>query len=211
VKFGFEFRSSDLVDSWGTTRTGRYQFNTVATGNALAALLLGWTTQVDVEAGITDTHSNYFAGFVQDDWKVSRHLTLNLGLRYEIETPRTEAQNRQSGFDPYPINPVSTTPGIITYAGLDGVSKYAHDFDRNNFGPRFGFAWRPKGNDTVVRGGYGLMYGPYYDDSVSRANVAGFGDVRQFISIDNGLTPVILLKDGCRRRPTSPSARASAR
>jgi hypothetical protein len=204
VRFGFDFRSSNLVDSWGTTRTGRYQFNTVATGNALAALLLGWTTQVDVEAGITSSHSNYFAGFLQDDWKVSRRLTLNIGVRYELETPRTEAQNRQSGFDRFQINPVSKTPGIVTYAGRDGISKYAHDFDPNNFGPRVGFAWRPAGNDTVIRGGYGLMYGPLYDDSVSRANVAGFGDVRQFVSIDNGLTPVILLKDGVPPAPDEP-------
>jgi len=48
----------------------------------------------------------------------------------------------------------------------------------------------------VLRGGYGLMYGPIYDDSISRANTVSFGDVRQFVSPDNGLTPAILLKDG---------------
>lgn len=206
VKFGGEWRSSQLVDIWGTTRSGGFSFNDVATGRGfgLAALLLGWPTSVTVETGDTDTRMNYFSGFIQDDWKVTPRLTLNLGLRWDMDTPRTERDNRQTGFDPTQINPVSGTPGIVTYAGRDGVSKYAHQFDKNNFGPRFGFAWRPMGDSLVMRGGYGLMYGPIYDDSISRANVVGFGDVRQFQSSDNGLTPALLLRDGVPTPPTDP-------
>lgn len=206
LKMGGEWRSSEMPDLWGTSRAGSFGFNDVATGRGfgLAALLLGWTNTAAVESGFTSARMNYFAGYIQDDWKVSRRLTLNLGLRWEMDTPRSERDNVQTGFDPRAINPVSGTPGTITYAGVDGVSVYAHGFDKNNFGPRFGFAYRPFGDRTVIRGGYGLMYGPIYDDSITRANVTGFGDTRQFQSSDNGLTPAFILSAGVPAPPNVP-------
>lgn len=206
IKFGGEWRSSQMPDIWGTSRSGAFSFNDVATGRGfgLAALLLGWPTSANVDTGGTNTFMNYFAAFIQDDWKVTPRLTLNLGFRWDMDTPRQEKENKQTGFDPFALNPVSRTPGTITYAGRDGVSTYAHGFDRNNFGPRFGFAWRPLGDRMVFRGGYGLMYGPIYDDSITRANVVGFGDVRQIQSPDNGLTPAFLLRNGVPSPPTDP-------
>ncbi|MBS1827588.1 MAG: TonB-dependent receptor [Acidobacteria bacterium] len=205
-KFGGEWRSSQLTDIWGTSRSGSFAFNDVATGRGfgVAALLLGWPTTVSVDTGDTTTVSNYFALFLQDDWKLTSRLTLNYGLRWEMDTPRTEKDNKQTGVNLFALNPISGTPGIITYAGRDGVGRHAHAFDKNNIGPRFGFAYRPIGDKLVLRGGYGLMYGPIYDDSISRANVVGFGDVRQFQSSDNGLTPPFLLKDGVPTPPTEP-------
>lgn len=193
-----------MPDTWGDSRAGSFSFNEVATGRGfgLAALLLGWTNTAAVNTGFTSARMNYFAGYIQDDWKVSPRLTLNLGLRWDMDTPRSERDNHQTGFDFYKINPVSGTPGVITYAGVDGVSVYAHRFDKNNFGPRFGFAFRPMGDRLVLRGGYGLMYGPIYDDSITRANVTGYGDTRQIQSSDNGLTPAFLLKDGVPSPPT---------
>jgi outer membrane receptor protein involved in Fe transport len=206
LKVGGEWRSSEMPDIWGTSRSGAFAFNDVATGRGfgVAALLLGWTNTARVETGDTSTRMNYFAGFLQDDWKVTPRLTLNMGLRWEMDTPRSERDNRQTGFDATAINPISGTPGIITYAGRDGVSVYAHDLDKNNFGPRFGFAFRPYGDRLVLRGGYGVMYGPIYDDSITRANVVGFGDVRQIQSSDNGITPAFLLRAGVPSPPTDP-------
>jgi hypothetical protein len=195
-----------MPDLWGTTRAGSFGFNDVATGRGfgLAALLMGWVNTANVNSGFTSARMNYFAGYFHDDWKLHPRLTINWGIRWEMDTPRSEKNNEQTGFDPYAINPVSGTPGAITYAGRDGVSAYAHSFDKNNFGPRFGFAYRPFDDKTVVRGGYGLMYGPIYDDSITRANVTGFGDTRQFQSSNNGLTPAFLLRDGVPSPPTDP-------
>lgn len=206
LKFGGEWRSSEMPDLWGDSRAGQLGFNDVATGRGfgVAALLLGWTNTAAVNTGFTSARMNYFAGFIQDDWKISSRLTLNMGLRWDMDTPRSEKNNVQTGFDPFAINPVSRTPGSITYAGRDGASVYAHRFDRNNLGPRFGFAYRPWDDKLVVRGGYGLMYGAIYDDSITRANVVGFGDVRQFQSSDNGITPTLLLRNGVPLPPAEP-------
>ena len=99
--------------------------------------------------------------FVQDDWKITRNLTLNLGVRWEAHIPRFDANDRINGFDPSKINPVSGTPGIVTFANRDGYSRSLYNGDYNNVMPRFGFAWKPFGLDrTVVRGGYGIFFGP---------------------------------------------------
>lgn len=203
LKMGGEWRSSEMPDLWGSTRSGSLSFNDVATGKGfgLAALLLGWTNSANVQSGFTSARMNYFAGYIQDDWKVSPRFTINAGLRWEMDTPRSERDNHQTGFDMFAINPISGTPGAITYAGRDGVSVYAHRFDKNNFGPRFGFAYRPFADRLVIRGGYGLMYGPIYDDSITRANVVGFGDTRSFQSVNNLITPAFFLRDGVPAPP----------
>jgi outer membrane receptor protein involved in Fe transport len=205
VKIGGEWRRSSNRDTWGTSRSGQYIFNDVATGTgfALASLLLGTPSAVNVVNGDTITRTDYLGLYIQDDWKVTSRLTFNIGVRYDLDTPRWETRNLQSGFDPKAINPVSGTPGIITFAGKNGVSKYAHDWDIDNVGPRFGFAWRAPKDFFVVRGGYGLIYGPIYDSSLGRALNAGNGDNRNFSSPDNGLTPALLLRSGV---PVPPQA-----
>jgi hypothetical protein len=112
-----------------------------------------------------------------------------------MDYPRWEASNKQSGFDLTAINPVSNTPGVITFAGLNGVGRYAHDFDLNNVGPRFGFAYRvTKG--FVVRGGYGIYFNGSYQGSVNNALSQGFSLNGSFSSPDGGYTPAFMLKDG---------------
>ncbi|MDZ4801913.1 MAG: carboxypeptidase regulatory-like domain-containing protein [Bryobacteraceae bacterium] len=206
VKIGGEWRYSGRRDNYGTSRSGAFSFNDVAVGRgfAVGALLLGWVNSASAETGDVSTRMDYYSAFIQDDWKVTPRLTLNIGLRWEMDTPRWEKENQQSGFDPTQLNPVSGTPGVLTFAGREGVSKFAHNFDKNNVGPRFGFAWRPFGVSTVVRGAYGIMYGPIYDSSVSRALIVGFGDTRSLVSSNNGLTPAFLLKDGVPSPATQP-------
>jgi outer membrane receptor protein involved in Fe transport len=203
LKIGGEWRHSKNRDHWGTSQSGQFQFNDVATGSGfgLASLLLGMPNAVNVITGDTTTRTDYLGAYIQDDWKISPRLTLNIGVRYDLDTPRWEEQNGQSGFDPTAINPVSGTPGVVTFAGKNGVSKYAHDWDLNNIGPRFGFAWRAPSDFVVIRGAYGLIFGSEYDSSLGRAMNAGFADVRNYSSPDNGLTPALLLKDGVPAPP----------
>jgi len=206
IKFGGEGRRSSTTDNQLLTRSGRFVFNDVATGRgfALASLLTGWTQNAQVITGNVSSRMEYYGIYVQDDWKVNNRLTINLGLRWEMDTPWYEGFGRRSSFDPLALNPVSKTAGDVIWQDLNKLGKYAHDFDRNNFGPRFGFAWRPLGDKTVLRGGYGLIYGGIYDGSMGRVFDAGYGDQRDFTSPDNGITTAGLLKNGVPN-PTKPA------
>jgi hypothetical protein len=101
--------------------------------------------------------TNYYAGFVQDDWKARPNLTLNLGVRYEYYSPLTEKQGRLSN--------LFFTPGNLAGAQVRAVDQF-YEPDKNNFAPRFGFAYSPKwkignlfaGDRAVVRGGFGVAY-----------------------------------------------------
>ncbi len=95
------------------------------------------------------SHNWGYAAFIQDDWRATRNLTLNFGLRYELSSVIKEAHNLLGNFDPI--------KGLIQ-VGLNGVSS-PYNADHKNFGPRFGFAWDVTGKgSTVVRGGGGLLY-----------------------------------------------------
>ena len=147
--------------------------------------------------------SKYLAAFIQDNWTVSRSLTLNLGVRWEVDTPIIDANNRMNGFDPLAINPVSNTPGVIKFAGVNGWPEAPYDTDWNNFGPRLGFAWRPTGEKTVVRGGFGIMYGHPFDHGAPNAASLGFDTSLSLNSPDGGFSPPFLLKDGVPAIPNT--------
>jgi hypothetical protein len=125
-------------------------------GNSYANFLLGYSpteTSRGIPAGIPYLSSKEISFFVQDDWKVNENLTLNLGLRYDIFTPPTERYDAQANFDPATRVLVRTTDDAPF--GRGGV-----ETDKNNFGPRIGFAYSGLRDDKklVLRGGYGLLY-----------------------------------------------------
>ena len=103
--------------------------------------------------------------FAQDDWRASSKLTLNLGVRWEIPTPRTEAFNRMAQFDPTAANPLpsgATVPGALVWLGhcsgcVNGSSFQNYYF--KEFAPRLGVAYQFN-NKLVLRGGYGISYQP---------------------------------------------------
>ena len=196
LKTGFEFRYSRNQDVNTPTTGGLFAFSNRATSDGLAALLLGWVNNGQLTS--TDplnSRSDFYGAFLQDDWKVSPRLTLNIGLRWDMDTPRSERDNHQSGFDGAAINPVAGIPGIVTFAGRDGAGKYAHKFDKNNLGPRFGFAWRAL-QGLAVRGGYGIAYHGIYNVAVPTNLASGFGLSGSFASPDGGLTAAFRLRDG---------------
>jgi hypothetical protein len=113
----------------------------------------------------TATQSFQYAGYVQDNFRVSDRLTLNLGARYDLNLPRTERYDRMASFDPSATNPLSgKVPGMgelkgaPAFAGQNGAPRDIFNTDYKNFAPRFGISYR-LGQKTVIRTGYGIFYG----------------------------------------------------
>jgi len=139
-------------------------------GNSIASFLLGAPASGVVENNFYPLfRTNYYAPWLQDDWRVNNRLTVNLGLRWDLGTPVFEQDNRiNAGFDAQSVNPASARinqqlfPGYqvrggLEFAGVDGNSRYPYKRDKNNIQPRVGFTFLV--NDrTIVRGGYGLYY-----------------------------------------------------
>src|SRR4029077_4666101 len=157
ARFGGNSEVRDRGSSGSLTFSPLFTSNSSApnTGNGLATFLLGEvnTGAVQISDRIT-TRAEYYAFYAQDDWRFTDRLTLNYGLRYDLELPRREVNNRMNSFDLAKINPVSGTPGVVTFAGVNGTPERAFATDVNNIGPRVGFAYRLGGSDrTVLRGG----------------------------------------------------------
>ncbi|MEX2263046.1 MAG: carboxypeptidase regulatory-like domain-containing protein [Bryobacteraceae bacterium] len=198
MKFGGEVRRSTNLDILRPSISGNFSFavqptaleGTGNTGFGFASLLVGFPNGFSLRnTDPLDRSSSYLAAYFQDDWKLTRNLTLNLGLRWETDTPIMDANNRQNGFDIEAINPVSGTPGVVRFAGVDGWPTQPHDADWNNFGPRFGFAWKVLGSEkTVVRGGFGISYAHPYDHGVPNLTSLGFERSASLSTPDNGVT-----------------------
>ncbi len=171
IKAGLDlrpFRSENFNP--GSSR-GDFRFTGLYTNYGLADLLLGLIAQDTRGVGSAERVrlQKSYGFYVQDDWKISRRLTFNLGLRYELNPPLTEPNNLLSNFD------VATRSIII--AGQNGLGKQVYNTDKNNFAPRFGFAFQPfSDGKTVIRGGYGI----YYDCRLSATNSAAFTAIRRF-------------------------------
>ena len=196
IKMGVEYRYSSNLDKYSPTAGGSFTFNNVATGSALASLELGWVDQASLLATYPlHSRADSYSAFIQDDWRVTPSLTINAGLRWDIDEPRWVEDNRQNSFNETAINPVSGTPGIITFSGLNGVSKYASNWDLHNFGPRLGFAYKVT-NNWVVRGGGAILYTGEYDQATPIVANTGFSTQGSFISPNNGVTPAFLLANG---------------
>jgi hypothetical protein len=147
TKFGAVVRYLPFHASLDLYSRGQYQFTGgIFTGNALANLLLGLPTNALRLTGNTtrDFRTWTTSAYVQHDWRPFRRLSVNGGVRYDYQTPFSEAHNLVSNFD-------VTTGSLIT------SPKSLYQPDRNNFGPRIGLAWQSLDN-LVARAGYGIYY-----------------------------------------------------
>lgn len=163
-------------------------------GDALASFLLGTPASGAVTPSLAlALESKYSAVYVQDDWKTTNSLTLNLGFRYEYETPFTERFNRLSNFDPYAAVPLTGVPGLhgaLTFVGVN-QSRYDSTAYANHFEPRFGFAWHVLRN-TVVHGGGGLFYDTLWGccgEQSSNYGISGFTAATSMVTSLDGVTP----------------------
>jgi len=225
IKTGMEFRSYRENDTFTSNdQTGRFNFDSTWTrgpldisanapgslGQSFAAFLLGLPTGGNngyiARTASYAEQSLTWGMFVHDDWKVNSKLTLNLGLRYEFESPLTERYNRSvSGLDysavqpieaavkaRYVLNPTSEIPvdqfnvrGGLLFPGAD--SRGLYEAPKKNFMPRVGFAYRVT-DKTVLRGGYGIFYG-FLGQRRGDVSQHGFSRNTNLVpSTDNGLT-----------------------
>ncbi len=180
VKAGGDFlRAQYFSRNYGDTR-GRVTFLGRFTQDPMADFVLGYaqTTRRQLDAAGPYHLVSSYSGFLQDDWKVTPSLTLNLGLRYELQKPPQEKFGAWSMFSQSLAKVVIASTGNLTQAEFDrrileggltnsvlladraGLPRTLVKTDYTDFAPRFGFAWRPFGDAKgVVRGGYGLFYG----------------------------------------------------
>src|SRR5438093_2640123 len=188
--FDYEFNSTSQLPSSGG-------------GDAMASFLTGvgggWGQyEVPVRPA---TQSFQYGGFIQDNWRVTDKLTLNLGLRYDLSLNRTERYDRMQSIDPDVASPLQV-PGLpnlrggMVFASADHRTVTGTDY--NDFGPRFGFAYRLT-EKTVLRGGYGVFYTPPRNSAIGQQGGGFLGFSRTtnwFTTFQNdGATPWATLND----------------
>lgn len=163
LKMGFDLRRRHNNGVGNFFGKGAYIFVPFFTGNAFADFLTGraLVIQQDLTPGTVGLRGIEYAGYFQDDFKVNPRLTLNLGIRYELYPGYVEVNDRISNLD--------VERGEVILAGLNGAPRQFVETDKNNFGPRIGFALGlTKKANMVLRGGYGISYSNYAD-SINKA------------------------------------------
>ncbi|PYV16062.1 MAG: hypothetical protein DMG07_08470 [Acidobacteria bacterium] len=166
LRLGFDYQALRIRTS--TTLNGRGSFGfdgsysqnpqrRPGTGSPVADLLLGLPNTITTGTrGESNERAHNFYGYFQDDWTVAPRLTVNAGIRYELTRPFIETDNRMGNFILDPGDPLY---GQLILAGDARRPRSLLETDKNNFAPRFGFAYRTPLAGLVVRGGYGIFYG----------------------------------------------------
>jgi hypothetical protein len=212
VTFGFQLQhlqDNHTNPDTGTRATFSFSNNETAgfsptgtllttTGNSYASYLLGAVDSASVTQNyVVELGSRFheYSGYIQDDWKVSPRLTLNLGLRYDLFGPYHEAYDRTSYLNPLTPNPAAGgRPGALQFAGSGpGRCNCGHlpiQTAYHNFGPRLGLAYR-LGEKTVIRSAYGILYshgaGTGNNGTGASPGQSGFNATASFSSPATGL------------------------
>ena len=205
VKLGGDFRRQMYNNYSPGKLSGTYAFsntfttatpNDSASGFPLADLLLGLpaSTSININDYTYRENINSAGVYAQDDFKILRTLTLNLGLRWEFDGPYSEANNQFASFYPNVTNHITGNPGDVLFAGQNGAPHHFSPNIYHDFLPRAGFAWNFWKN-TVLRGGYGVYRLPaigYYN----YGPVSKYSITSTFASLDNNATPAYQLANG---------------
>ncbi|HYW44970.1 MAG TPA: TonB-dependent receptor [Bryobacteraceae bacterium] len=203
LKAGFDYRRIHDDGNDFANSAGQFTFNGVfsrstpltavsGTGADLADMLLGTPAS---GSGYIPTklyeYANYYGAYFQDDVRLTKSLTVNLGIRWEREYGLQEAHNNMVvGFDGNTTNPLAsgvtgiTPKGVIEFAGVNGNGINVSNPNMNKLGPRVGLAWQMNAN-TTVRGGYGLYWAPQFAVG-SPYNPPGYTSTTNFIASNDG-------------------------
>lgn len=150
LRLGFETRHKRSLTLDTSRVAPAYEFSGQFTGNALGDFLLGYATSLSASTlPVIDWRQEVYAGFLQDDYKITRNLTVNAGVRYEYTTPYYGAGK----FANINFNPA--TGQLVPATSRD---KYTVNRDRNNIAPRLGVAYQVIPDRLVLRGGFGIFY-----------------------------------------------------
>ena len=197
IKFGVDIsRVTEFAKATNSARPG-FTFNGTYTGSGLADFLLGYIFSANTSQQQLLTIQQYvYDGYAQDDWKVSRKLTINLGLRYELPTPFFEARDRQSNFvlDAGPCYLQLVTVAQRGQCNAD-LGRYMTRLDKNNFAPRVGLAYQAT-DKIVIRSGFGIFYGRDENYGISARLPSNPPWVSTSTFTGTATAPVFLLKDG---------------
>ena len=182
--------SGVYTEGWDATKNGL----STATGSPYADFLLGysnsWSAAVSPEYGGRQKDP---AAFIQDDWKVTPKLTVNLGLRWEGRTGWSDVQKNQLSFDPHIINPATNAPGAMWYDKNQTNGRTTLQHSRmNNWLPRIGFAYQ-LGTKTVLSGGFGIYTFPWNMDTYGNGEGNALRSSGNENDSTNGAQPVVIL------------------
>ena len=205
IKFGAQFRVQQLNDIQLDNSSTDFTFNerftsvdplrsTAVSGNTIASFLLGMPNSGSMGLGQRlALERKYAAVYVLDDWKATRKLTLNIGMRYDVELGPTERFDRQTYLDLAAVAPLTKQAGLQSPGALlftNSSTRAPKDVYLGQWGPRFGFAYQLQPR-TVVRGGYGIFWLPGGNETsgTSTRNPIANSSTPFVSSLDNGITP----------------------
>ncbi|MBI4910003.1 MAG: TonB-dependent receptor [Acidobacteria bacterium] len=177
---------------------------TANAGNGVASLLLGTVASGSIGSYPGASLQNfYYSGYFQDDWRVGKRLTLNIGLRYETETPYTERRDYLAYFDTNLKSPLANAAfpnltGGLRFVTKDGLRRSAYAQDKNNFSPRIGLAYSLN-KRTTIRTGFGVFHGALEVSNdlngFTPVNGNGFSGSTPFVGTIDSVTPFAYLRN----------------
>lgn len=221
LKFGTELRLTQANNLQKSSPSGSFNFpttltdnaapvagNRINTGNSFATFLLGTVGSASVTTHLGESEVGKAYGFYgNDDWKIRRNLSLNLGLRYDYQQQPYERRCGTSMFNPFVTNPSNGLKGATQYACVDYGRTFS-ETDKNDLAPRVGFSWDVRGNQkTVLRGGYGIFMASVFSFYVGNFDSTnGFAGTSTAYNPPNGnnLLTAFQFKDGFPFVPNQP-------